>query len=207
MFAGMGFLESACARSWRVAAGIFPLLVVACNGPADDPEPSSASAQGVALPTSERVSIDLSAGMPGQSHWRYIKGQDSTAFATPSFDDSGWSQVGIPHGANYLTTFLNATSGGGDGQLDGGTQWYRLHFTLPTQNAASKILVEVEGAHTGVQVYINGALLPGISAVAGDAQASHVIGFLPFVVDLTSHVTADGATQNVLAVRVARNAS
>jgi hypothetical protein len=179
---------------------------MACSGPEDSPEPSATS-QAVALPISERVTIDLSAGMPGQSHWRYIKGQDSTTFATPSFDDSSWSQVGIPHGANYLTTFLNATSGGGDGNLDGGTQWYRLHFTLPAQSAASKILVEIEGAHTGVQVYINGTLLPGISAVAGDAQASHVIGFLPFVVDLTPRVTADGATQNVLAVRVARSAA
>jgi len=207
----MGLLETASTRrqqlSGRLAAGLLPLLLFACSGPEDGPEQTPASTQAVALPTSERVAIDLSAGMPGQGHWRYIKGQDSTTFATPSFDDSSWSQVGIPHGANYLTTFLNATSGGGDGNLDGGTQWYRLHFTLPAQSAASKILVEIEGAHTGVQVYINGTLLPGISAVAGDAQASHVVGFLPFVVDLTPRVTADGATQNVLAIRVARNAA
>ena len=164
------------------------------------------STQAVTPPTSERLTIDLSAGMPGQSHWRYIKGQDSTTFATSGFDDSSWSQVGIPHGANYLTTFLNAVSGGGDGFLDGGTQWYRLHFTLASQLAASKVRVEFEGAHTGVQVYINGTLLPGISAVPGDAQASHVVGFLPFIVDLTPFVTANGTTQNVLAVRVSRGA-
>src|SRR5205823_416888 len=136
------------------------------------PGPAPVSARAVVPPTSERVTIDLSAGMPGQSHWRYLKGQDQAAFAATGFDDSSWSQVGIPHGANYLTTFLNAVSGGGDGFLDGGTQWYRLHFTLTAQQAASKILVEIEGAHTGVQVYINGNLLPGISAVPGDAQAS-----------------------------------
>ncbi|MGH9886855.1 MAG: discoidin domain-containing protein, partial [bacterium] len=180
----------------------------ACSGAEDDPAaPPSTQAVAISPPTSERLAIDLSAGMPGQSHWRYIKGQDQAAFATRAFDDSTWSQVGIPHGANYLTTFLNAVSGGGDGFLDGGTQWYRLHFTLGTQLAASKVLVEIEGAHTGVQVYINGTLLPGISAVAGDAQASHVIGFLPFVVDLTPFVQTDGATQNVIAVRVARSAA
>ncbi|XYI02428.1 hypothetical protein ACMHYB_22800 [Sorangium sp. So ce1128] len=27
---------------------------------------------------------------------RYRKGEDSTTFAAPSFDDSAWSQVGIP---------------------------------------------------------------------------------------------------------------
>ena len=48
---------------------------------------------------------DLSAGMPGQGHWRYLKNQDSTTYASPTFDDSSWSEVGIPHGANYLTVF------------------------------------------------------------------------------------------------------
>ena len=192
----------ACASVIIVGWGL-----LACGGAGDGPGAPSASVQAIAPPTSERLTIDLSAGMPGQSHWRYLKGQDSTAFATTAFDDSTWSQVGIPHGANYLTTFLNAVSGGGDGFLDGGTQWYRLHFTLDAKFAASKVLVEFEGAHTGVQVYVNGALLPGISAVAGDAQASHVVGFLPFVVDLTPLVHADGATQNVLAVRVARSAA
>jgi len=160
----------------------------------------------VVPPPSQRVTLDLSAGMPGQSPWRYLKGQDSVNFASPTFDDSTWQQVGIPHGANYLTTFLNAASGGGDGQLDGGTQWYRLRFTLGTPYAGSKVLVEFEGAHTGVQVYANGTLLPGISAVAGNAQASHVVGFLPFIVDLTPYVTADGTTPTLLAVRVSRGA-
>ena len=65
-----------------------------------DAEEGAGTTSGLALaiapPTSERVTIDLSAGMPGQSHWRYRKGEDSTTFAAPSFDDSAWSQVGIP---------------------------------------------------------------------------------------------------------------
>ncbi|WP_224363065.1 galactose-binding domain-containing protein [Hyalangium versicolor] len=190
-----------------LAAGLLPLFF-ACGEPGDNPEGTAAvSTQALAPPTSERVTIDLSAGMPGQNRWRYLKGQDSTTYASPTFDDSSWSQVGIPHGANYLTTFLNTVSGGGDGYLDGGTQWYRLKFTLGTQYANSKVLVEFEGAHTGAQVYINGTLLPGISEVPGSSQASHVIGFLPFIVDLTPYVTANGTTQNVIAVRVARGAA
>ena len=196
-------------HTFVIAAALVPLMF-ACTEPEDAPAPPEASVATdpvvVVPPTSERVTIDLSAGMPGQSHWRYLKGQDSTAFAATAFDDSTWSQVGIPHGANYLTTFLNAVAGGGDGFLDGGSQWYRLHFTLPTASAASKIQVEFEGAHTGVQVYVNGTLAPGISAVAGDAQATHVVGFLPFIVDLTPLVHADGQAQNVIAVRVSRGA-
>src|SRR5262252_9552648 len=128
-------------RAW-IATALLSLLF-ACSG-ADDSRPTPpVSAQAISLPMSERLTIDLSAGMPGQSHWRYVKGQDSTSFAALSFDDSAWSEVGIPHAANYLTTFLNTVAGGGDGFLDGGTQWYRLHFTLGTQYAASKVLVEI----------------------------------------------------------------
>ena len=43
-----------------------------------------------------------------------------------------------------------------------------------------------------------------ISAVTADAQASHVVGFIPFIVDLTPYMKADGATDNVLAVSVSR---
>jgi beta-galactosidase len=157
------------------------------------------------LPTSQRVTINLSAGMPGQRPWLYIKDSNSPAYATTSFNDSAWTPVGIPYSANFLTSFLNADSGGGDGDLNGTYNWYRLHFTVGSQYANSKILVEFEGAHTGAQVYINGTLLPGISSVAANAQASHVVGFIPFIVDLTPYVRADGVTENVLAVSVSRN--
>ncbi|HEY0195508.1 MAG TPA: discoidin domain-containing protein [Kofleriaceae bacterium] len=197
----------------RRLAGLLPLLAFACNALDDAPvspaPPPSAdtgtTTQALSPPPSERRVIDLAAGMPGQSHWRYLKGVDSATYVTTAFDDSSWAQVGVPHGANYLTTFLNAVAGGGDGFLDGGTQWYRLHFTLDSKYAASKFLIELEGAHTGVQVFANGTLLPGISAVAGDAQATHVVGFIPVIADLTPYMHADGVTQNVVAIRVARS--
>ena len=181
---------------------LLPLLAAALGA-------GGARAQQVetAVPPSDRITIDLSAGMPGQHHWLYMKDQDQATFATTTFNDSTWQQVGIPHGANYFTTFLNVVSGGGDGDLDGGNNWYRLHFTVDPKYASSKVMVEFEGAHTGAQVYINGTLLPGISAVTADAKASHVIGFIPFIVDLTPYLHADGTTDNVLAVSVSRNNS
>jgi hypothetical protein len=158
-----------------------------------------------ALPASQRVTIDLSAGLPGEGRWLYIKDSDSAAYATAGYNDTAWLPVGVPYSANMLTTFLNADSGGGDGDLNGTNNWYRLHFRLGTQYANSKVLVEFEGAHTAAQVYINGTLLPGISAVTGNAQASHVIGFIPFIVDLTPYLHTDGVTDNELAVSVSRN--
>jgi hypothetical protein len=113
-------------------------------------------------------------------------------------------QVGIPNDANIWRTFINQASGGGQGSLCGQNNWYRLHFKVDPTYSNSKIMVEFEGAHTAIQIYINGTLLPGVSAVTADAEASHVVGFIPVIADLTPYITADGATENVLAVSVSR---
>ena len=57
-----------------------------------------------------------------------------------------------------------------------------------------------------MQVFINGTLLPGISAVAKGAKATHVVGFIPVIVDLTPYLSTDGSN-NVVAIRVARGAN
>jgi beta-galactosidase len=170
------------------------------------------------------ATTDPTAALP-QSNWWYENNQDSTTFATPSYVEvaapasgSGpscgsalstpnWSQVGIPTDANIWRTFINQASGGGQGSLCGQNNWYRLHFKVDPKYANSKIMVEFEGAHTAIQIYINGTLLPGISAVTANAEASHVVGFIPVIADLTPYITADGATENVLAVSVSRGNS
>jgi beta-galactosidase len=170
------------------------------------------------------ASTDPTAALP-QSNWWYENNQDSTTFAATSYvetaapaTDTGpscgstlstpnWIQVGIPNDANIWRTFINQASGGGQGSLCGQNNWYRLHFKVDPTYANSKIMVEFEGAHTAIQIYINGTLLPGIGAVTADAEASHVVGFIPVIVDLTPYITADGATENVLAVSVSRGNS
>src|ERR1700756_4262737 len=158
-------------------------------------------AQTVSLPPSKRVVINL-----GETPWRYLSNQDPAGAASPAFDDTSWLQVGIPYSSEQMTTFINEQSGGGDGELGANTLWYRKHFTLDPQYAGSKVFVEFEGVHTGMQVYINGTLLPGNSAVPADSQATHVVGFIGALVDLTPYLHFDG-TDNVLAVRAARNAN
>ncbi|MGA3048850.1 MAG: hypothetical protein ABSD67_19615, partial [Terracidiphilus sp.] len=143
------------------------------------------------------AATDPSAALP-QSNWWYENNQDSTTFAATSYSEAAvpaadagpscgstistpnWTQVGIPTDANIWRTFINQPSGGGQGSVCGQNNWYRLHFKVDPTYTNSKILVEFEGAHTGAQVYINGTLLPGVSAVAADAEASHVVGFIPF---------------------------
>lgn len=175
------------------------------------------------LPISQRQTINLAAGVPQyigdasstsdapQSNWWFENSNNSTAYSTPGFSESSdssgnWMQVGLPYDANIPRTFINQTSGGGQGSLTGNFNWYRLHFKVDPKYAGQKFLLKLEGSHTGVQVFINGTLLPGISAVAADAQATHVVGFIPVLVDLTPYIVADGKTDNVIAVDVSRGA-
>ncbi len=150
-----------------------------------------------APPPSNRVEINM-----GVTPWKFLISSDPQGAQNPTFDDSQWADVGIPHTWNDVDTFVNGTSGGGS--MVGGTNWYRKHFTLDSAYSNRKILVEFEGVHVGCQVYINGTFLPGNISVAADAQATHVIGFIPFVVDITKYVQFGGA-DNVLAVRVSMN--
>ncbi|GGP27911.1 hypothetical protein GCM10010971_37300 [Silvimonas amylolytica] len=154
------------------------------------------AADAVTLAPSERQKINL-----GETPWKYIKDQDPATAMQTGFDDSSWLSVGIPYSANQLDTFINTESGGGEGDLDGTKNWYRKHFTLDASNSGRKVLVEFEGAHTGVQVYVNGTFIPGTSAI--NPQATHVVGFIPFMVDITPYVKFDGS-DNVLAVKVAK---
>ena len=185
---------------------------------------ASAQQKETSVPLSQRMTINLAAGVPqyignaaagsnaAQSQWWYENSQSSATYATTTFNEAtdsraNWQQVGLPYDANVTRTFINQTSGGGQGSLTGNDNWYRLHFKVDAKYAGQKFLLNLEGTHTGVQVYVNGTLLPGISQVAADAQATHVVGFVPVVVDLTPYLHADGATDNVIAVDVSRGST
>ena len=142
---------------------------------------------------SNRVKINF-----GVTPWKFLRSDPSGA-QNPAFNDASWKDVGIPHTWNDTDTYLNQKSGGGDGSMYEGTCWYRKHFTLDNKYSDRKIFVEFEGVHVGCQVYINGTLIPGNSAY--NPQATHVLGFIGFIVDLTGQVNFGGA-DNVLAVRV-----
>src|SRR6187402_710346 len=195
---------------------VVPLLLLVALG--------SSEAQQVehSLPLSQRFTINLAAGVPEyiaysssasnapQSQWFYENTKTSSTYSSPTFAESGdaaWHQVGLPYEANIPRTFINQTSGGGDGSLTGQHNWYRLHFKIDPKYAGQKFMLNLEGSHTAVQVFINGTLLPGISAVAKNVNATHVVGFVPVVVDLTPYLHTDGVTDNAIAIDVARGDS
>jgi len=137
----------------------------------------------------------------GQTPWKFTK-SDATGAQAPAYNDAAWKDVGIPHCWNDTDTFINQVSGGGDGSMYGGTNWYRKHFTLDNSYAGRKIFIEFEGAHVGASVYVNGTFIPGNSAY--NPQCTHVIGFMGFVIDATPYVQFGGA-DNVIAVRLSKN--
>ena len=173
------------------------------------------TAQAVTVAPSDRQDINL-----GARPWKYTKQavqnpNDPVVYAPlpngddgaiPTYNDSAWLTVGIPHAANDFTTFINQESGGGQGSLDGETSWYRVKLDDSAKFAGKKVMVEFEGAHTGDRVYINGHFVPGTGVLnqpgQPDANATHVIGFLPHIVDLTPFLKFDGT--DVLAVKVSR---
>lgn len=175
--------------AWQRAGLLFAvwglLLLMAMQAFADD-----------SLPPSNHIKLNL-----GATPWKYIKDVDNTSFSDPAFDDSQWQSIGVPQTPADNDTFINTQSGGGQGFLTGNTNWYRKHFKLDNSYQGRKILVEFEGAHTGVQVYINNIPIKGNSLI--NPNATHVVGFIPFIVDITNQVKFNGV-DNVLAVKVSR---
>lgn len=172
-------------RVWAAAlVALVGAAAAACCAETYTPEPSN------------RVKINL-----GATPWKFTKGDINNA-QVPATSDAAWSTVGIPHTWSDTESFNNQMGGGATGSMYAGVSWYRKHFTIDNMYASRKVFVEIEGAHLGAAVYINGTFLPGNDGI--NATATHVVGFIGFVVDITPYVQF-GGTDNVLAVRMSGN--
>ncbi len=120
------------------------------------------------------------------SGWRFLR-SDAANAQTPTFNDSAWSAVNVPHTWNAQ-----------DGQ-DGGSNyyrgigWYRKHFTPSTALAGKKLWLQFDGVNTIAEVWVNGTRL-------GD----HRGGFATFRFDASAALRL--GQDNVVAVKV-NNAS
>ena len=122
-------------------------------------------------------------------HWRFIIG-DPTGAESPSFDDSGWRTVDLPHdwSIERVPEEKNPTGSSG-GYFRSGIGWYRKSFTAsPTWNG-KRVSIEFDGIASNATIYLNGKKL-GI----------HPYSYTSFRFDVTSELISKG--QNILAVRV-----
>ena len=125
--------------------------------------------------------------------WKFLKA-DAPGAEAPSFDDSAWRTVDVPHdwSIELLPTNASGTgTSGGTGYLQGGLGWYRKTFTLPRSMAGKKISIDFDGVYMDSYEYLNGTLL-----------GNHPYGYTGFAFDVTNLVHTDGVTPNVLAVVV-----
>lgn len=131
--------------------------------------------------------------LAADSGWRFLLGDPSGA-ESPSFADSSWRTVDLPHDWSIESKpDKNNPSGAGGGFFPGGTGWYRKAFTAPADWKGKRVSVEFDGVYRNATVYLNGHKL-------GD----HAYGYTAFTFDLTPGLNF-GAT-NVLAVRVDNSA-
>ena len=174
----------------RRAAAVFFLGVIVAS--------ALSFAQTYAPEASNRVKINL-----GETPWKFIRSDPPGTPAPQSvaFNDAAYPNVGIPHTWNDTDTFINQKDGGGDGSMFGGACWYRKHFTVDSKYSGRKIFVEFEGAHVGIQVYVNGTFMKGNSAV--NPTATHVVGFMGFVLDITDQINF--GADNLIAAKVTKN--
>ncbi len=121
--------------------------------------------------------------------WRFFKGEAEDA-ENPSFDDSGWSKLRLPHDWAIEGPFdpkLNPHTGA---LPISGTGWYRKSFTIPGEANDRYFSIEFDGAMSNAHVWVNGHSL-----------GERPYGYSSFEFDMTPYLQFDGKP-NVLAVRL-----
>lgn len=126
--------------------------------------------------------------------WRFQLGNDST-WASPTFDDSKWRLLDLPHDWSIEGSFDKENPAGNDGAyLPTGIGWYRLKLKVESQKLKAGELQKLyfEGVYMNSSVYVNGELLGG-----------HMYGFSSFWVDVTGKLKPG---KNTIAVKVDNSA-
>lgn len=126
------------------------------------------------------------------SGWKFHLGDVSTAYQT-AYNDSSWDSVTLPHDFSISQDFT--TSGEAEsGFLPGGTGWYRKTFVLPKGDEGCDILLNFDGVYSDSYIYVNGTYI-----------GENHYGYNNFAFDITDYVVCDGATENLVAVKVVNN--
>jgi beta-galactosidase len=135
---------------------------------------------GVALsaePSSRRAVYNFNPG------WKLFVGDPMDA-QLPSFDDSAWQAVTLPHAWNEDAAFRVSIA-----DHPAGIAWYRKHFKLPADAAGKKVFLEFEGVRQAGEFYLNGIFI-----------GRHENGVMAVGFDITDKALP-APQENVLAVR------
>jgi beta-galactosidase len=128
-------------------------------------------------------------------NWRFHKGGALSA-EMPSFDDSQWRNVDLPHdwsiddlpGTNSPFS-IDAVSQVNGGFTTGGTGWYRKTFTVSKDLKDKNFIILFEGVYMNAEVWLNGEFV-----------GKHPYGYTSFWFDISDHMKFE--KENVLTVKV-----
>ncbi len=86
---------------------------------------------------------------------------DGVAYVQPDFDDTSWQLINLPHDWAIEGPFIH-TGNGSMGRLpSAGIGWYRKKLSIPAEDAAKSIFLDVDGAMSYAAVWLNGKLVGG----------------------------------------------
>ncbi len=120
--------------------------------------------------------------------WRFLQ-SDAPDAQSPTFDDSAWNPVTLPHDWSIAGPVEeNAPSRGAGGFFPTGIGWYHRTLTLAKLDPAKRIFIAFDGIMANSDVYCNGELL-----------GHRPYGYVSFNYDLTPHLHTG---KNIIAVRV-----
>jgi len=122
-------------------------------------------------------------------NWRFTRDDHKNAFG-PSFDDSGWEQVDLPHDWAISGPFGPPEASGDQAKLPWiGRGYYRKTFDLPASAEGKRVILIFDGVMALPTVYLNGKEI-----------GSWIYGYNSFHLDATDATNFGG--KNVLAVKV-----
>jgi beta-galactosidase len=105
------------------------------------------------------------------------------------FDDTGWRRVTLPHDWGIEGPFVPHAPGGTGKRPFAGIGWYRKRFTVPLDDQCRQFYLDVDGAMSYANVWLNGQYVGGWP-----------YGYASWRVDLTPYVKFGG--ENVVVMRL-----
>ena len=136
---------------------------------------------------SPRTTYNFNAG------WKFAVG-DAAGADQPTFDDSAWASVSLPHTWNETDSYRAYIShSGGDRSVKTGIGWYRKHFKLPASADGQKVFLQFDGLRQAGRFFLNGHPI-----------GKYENGVTPVGLDI-SKFAKFGDQENILAVKVDNN--
>ncbi|MFP5435246.1 MAG: sugar-binding domain-containing protein, partial [Alphaproteobacteria bacterium] len=140
--------------------------------------PASATAQPGAQAAGPRQIVSLASG------WRFRFGGDADGVTAPTFDDSSWERIDLPHTWNRMGEYQLTRSA--QSNLEQGIGWYRLALTAPSRAKGQRQLIQFDGVGAIAEIWVNGVRVGG-----------HAGAFSTFRFDITDQLRA-GASNSIV---------